>query len=418
MRARDGRWRWLLERATVVARDDSGRPTRVSGLVRDISERRWLEEQLIESRQLEAIGRLAGGVAHDFNNLLTSILSAAELAAATLETQHPAAEDLRVVQEAARRAGELTRQLLAFVRRQEVAPSVVDVNAIVDETARMLHRTLGRDVELVLEPCASADRARIDPVQLQQVLVNLAMNARAAMPNGGRLSIATAVGSSDRGDRDRVRIRVSDTGAGMDSETRARAFEPFFTTRERGTGLGLASAYRIVRKAGGRIELDSEPGVGTTVTIDLPRATEVPVNEPSQPRVERGSPGETLLLVEDDPLVLQVTRRVLEDSGYRVIAFQRPDEALALAERGTERVDALVTDLSMPEMTGTELAVRVGAARPGLPTLFLSGHAHVEVPRVGQRPITADFLAKPYTREEMATKVRALLERAERAQVR
>jgi PAS domain S-box-containing protein len=419
MRAKDGSWHWIAARARML-RDDEGRPRRLIGTMRDMTEQKRLEADLLQSQKLEAIGRLAGGVAHDFNNLITSILTAVEFAEESLPAGAPAREDLAMAKEAAGRAADLTRQLLAFARRQTVVPRVVDVNALVNETERLLRRTLGEDVRLVTSLASRLWPVRADSTQLQQALVNLAVNARDAMPHGGVLTVETANvtveaagGGVDLAPGAYVRLCVSDTGEGMDAETAARAFDPFFTTKEggRGTGLGLATVYGTVVQAGGHIALSSEPGVGSTFKIWLPRADgELAVEAPPPPQPAPRGGTEKVLLVEDDPLVLSTTARALEGHGYRVLRARSGEEALAVVRE--QPVDLLVTDVVMPRMPGPTVAREVDRLRPGVPILFVSGYTAGAALGVVLRDRGDAILPKPYTPQTLAGKVREVLDRA------
>jgi len=418
LRTADGGWKWIFDRGKVVSRDEQGRPLRMVGTHRDVSEHHRLEEQLAQSQKMDAIGRLAGGVAHDFNNLLTSILSAAEFAGEAVPEGSPAREDLAVVREAALRASQLTRQLLAFARKQVVAPRVVSLNGLLLETERMLRRMVGEDVEIATRVSADVWPVKVDPAQLQQVLVNLAVNARAAMPRGGRLVFETrnVQVTPEPGEAREVApgdwalLSVSDSGSGMSSATLARIFEPFFTTKEagRGTGLGLATVYGTVKQAGGHISVSSELGRGTRFDILLPRAEGVAPSE--APRITgptRGG-GETVLLVEDDVLVLDVNTRALTALGYQVLPCRSGAEALERTRSHSARIDLLVSDVVMPRMSGPALARALEAIRPGLRTLFVSGYA--EELMAAHPHASAPFLPKPFTPRALAAKVREVLD--------
>jgi two-component system, cell cycle sensor histidine kinase and response regulator CckA len=415
LRTKDGGWKWILDRGMVVARDAEGRALRMVGTHRDVSEQRRLEEQLAQAQKMDAIGRLAGGVAHDFNNLLTSILSAAEFAAEGLPHGSPALEDLAVVREAAQRAAELTRQLLAFARKQVVAPRVVALPALIGETERMLRRMLGEDVEIVSRAAPDAWPVRVDPALLQQVVVNLAVNARAAMPRGGcvTLELRNARVGAPTGEiaaGDWVLLAVSDTGQGMSSETLARVFEPFFTTKApgRGTGLGLAMVYGTVKQAGGHISVASEVGRGTRFEILLPRADHAAEEPTAAAAAPRGG-GETLLLVEDDPLVLGMNARALGALGYRVLPCRSGEEAIGRARTHAGAIDLVVTDVVMPRMSGPTVARALTALRPGVRVLFVSGYAE----ELAARGVAgAAFLAKPFTPRALAARIREVLDGA------
>jgi len=392
----------------------------VTILVSDVTERRRLEARSAESAKLESIGRLAGGVAHDFNNLLTVILSCADMAARDVETgARPDPEDLREILGAAERARALTRQLLAFARRQVIAPVVLDLNVLVQESEKLLRRVLGEDVALAIRLGPEPWRVRCDPAQLQQVVLNLAVNARDAMPRGGRLEIATAnvevtparaaaLPGLKAGPH--VRLTVADDGPGLPQEIRDHLFEPFFTTKAKGkgTGLGLATVYGIVSQSGGAISVESAPGLGTAFEIYLPR-TEAPAAEPEPARAPGLRGGhETILLVEDDPSVGAVAARVLREAGYRVQHAQRGAEALALA--AAEPPQLLLTDVVMPGLDGRQVADAIGRAHPGTRVLFMSGYTEDAIVRHGVVEAGVQFLPKPFTPAGLLARVREVLE--------
>jgi len=391
-------------------------------LARDVSAQRQLEEQLRQSQKMEAVGQLAGGIAHDFNNLLTAILGSTQLLLHNTPSGDPRREDAEEIRHAGLRAAELTRQLLAFSRRQVLAPKVLDVNSVVAHMDRMLRRLLGEDVELAtsLDPAAGAVNA--DPGQLEQVLLNLAVNARDAMPGGGRLSIETTRVTLhdehvERRHRmpagDYVCLAVADTGVGMDETTQAHLFEPFFTTKEvgKGTGLGLATVYGIVKQSGGYIWVYSEPAHGTTVKVYLPHVPGVaeapaPASEPQQVR----GGDETVLLVEDAAPVRTLARRSLEARGYRVLDAADGPSALELSARHAGGIDILVTDVVMPGMSGRELAERLVPARPSMKVLYTSGYTDDAMVRQGVLNAGVAFLQKPFVPDTLARKVREVLD--------
>ena len=403
-------------------------PVRVEGswlfsaFVRDISEQRLLENQLRQAQKMEAVGRLAGGIAHDFNNLLTAILGSTDLALETLTPSAPERADMEEVRKAGLRAGELTRQLLAFSRQQVLAPQVLDLNALVAELEKLLRRLIGEDVELRTALAPDLGAVKADPGQLEQVIANLAVNARDAMPTGGRLTIETSnvvLGDSYAEQHFPVQpgsyvlLAVSDTGTGMDAETKSRIFEPFFTTKEKGkgTGLGLAMVYGVVKQSGGYIWVYSEPGQGTAFKIYLPRVREAP--EPARPRPAATAPqrgSETVLLVEDDEMVRQLTRRTLASRGYTVLAAAEGHDALRLVEGHQGRVDLLITDVVMPGMSGREVAQRVTAVRPAIKVLYLSGYTDDAIVRHGVLDPGVAFLQKPFTPDTFTRKVREVLD--------
>jgi signal transduction histidine kinase/CheY-like chemotaxis protein len=385
---------------------DGSSSSGVQAIARDLTDRRRLEAELRQAQKMEAIGRLAGGIAHDFNNLLTVINGNGEV----LRTKLPGA-DAGLADEIVRageQAATLTRQLLAFSRKGVVAPRVLCPNTIIDGVRRMLARLVGERVQVVTDLDQTTGCVRIDPGQLEQALLNLAVNARDAMPQGGTLTIRT------RAAADHVRIDVTDTGLGMNAATRARAFEPFFTTKPagEGTGLGLATVKGIVEQAGGTVTVASEPGQGTTFTIGLPLSPEArPLDSPTQgppPPANR----EVILLVEDEAAVQLLERRVLEMGRYEVLVASSGEEALRLLDGGITRIDLLVTDVVMPGMTGRELAEAAARRRPGLRALFLSGYTPDEVLRQGVRAEEAHFLQKPFTPSSLLGKVREVLARS------
>jgi nitrogen-specific signal transduction histidine kinase/CheY-like chemotaxis protein len=386
-----------------------------------VTERKHLEEQFRQAQKMEAVGRLAGGVAHDFNNMLTLILGYSDLMLQTLAPASPQFTALGEIKRAAERAAALTRQLLAFSRKQVIAPRVLDVNALVANMDKMLRPLIGEDVELVTALGPGAGPVRADVGQLEQVLVNLAVNARDAMPQGGRLTIATANVELDEAcARTHLDVRpgpylcltVQDTGCGMDEEVLAHLFEPFFTTKEvgKGTGLGLSTAYAIVRQTGGHIDVTSAPGQGTTFRIYLPRAT-----GPVEPDPAAGSPGEasgaaqTILVVEDEETVRALVGTVLRQHGYTVLEAADAGAALQLGAEHPGPVHLLVTDVVMPRVSGHQLAQRLQALRPGLKVLYLSGHTEDAILRAGVREAEISFLPKPFTPEDLARKVRDVL---------
>ncbi len=416
----DGTTGVLLESATLIDAGD-GTSSTVEGTVLDITRQRELEEQYRQAQRLESIGLLAGGVAHDFNNSLTAINGYAELSLSSLPDDDPGAPMLREIQKAAQHAASLTRQLLAFSRRQHLQPEVINLNAIIGDIRGLLRRVIGEDVTLEthLDPVLSNVRA--DPGQLQQVIMNLAVNARDAMPSGGRLTITTAnVSIPDDGPVEAgglagavVRLAVTDTGHGIDPQIQGRVFEPFFTTKERGrgTGLGLSTVYGIVKQSGGHIRLRSEPGRGTTFEIDLPSAEGSVVSPTPNSAAEATalSGTETILVVEDHPDVRRIVVESLTHFGYRVLEAGHGDEALAICESYAGSIDLLLADVVMPGKPGPAVAEACSRVRPGLRTVFMSGYTD----NVLQRELTADqsarYIQKPFTPAQIAAKVRAVL---------
>jgi two-component system, cell cycle sensor histidine kinase and response regulator CckA len=381
-----------------------------------------LRDQLQQAMKMEAIGRLAGGVAHDFNNLLTGITGNIELALLDLRPDDPLTEILRDVSDAANRAASLTRQLLAFSRKQVIEPKVLDLNHVVRDLRRMLVRLIGEDIELLTVAQPKLGSVKVDAGQIEQVLINLAINARDAMPNGGKLTIETSdVTLDERDGEDRphsspgdyVMLAMSDTGCGMTEEIQAHLFEPFFTTKEKGkgTGLGMATVYGAVKQSGGIIEVHSEPDHGTVVKIYLPRVETLP--EPSAKAAPAGmaTGHETVMLVEDEDTVKLLAEKVLGRQGYRVFAYPNGGEALAAIQFINETVDLLVTDVVMPGINGKMLADRVKAIRPEIKVLFTSGYPENAVAHHGVLDEGIEFLGKPYTPQMLAAKVRDVLDK-------
>ncbi|MFW6180864.1 MAG: ATP-binding protein, partial [Spirochaetota bacterium] len=380
-----------------------------------------LEQQYRQAQKMEAVGRLAGGVAHDFNNMLSVILGHAELELMRSGLSGHVRESLMEIQKAAENSAQLTRQLLAFARRQTVEPRVLDLNETVEGILKMLRRLMGEDIELAWLPGAGLWAVKVDPAQVDQVLANLCVNARDAIKGVGKVTIETGNAVFDEGycrvhaesrPGEYVMLGVSDTGCGMDRETREHLFEPFFTTKGvgEGTGLGLATVYGIVKQNEGFINVYSEPGQGTIFRIYFPRCTGAQETEDAKggEGVPRGS-GETVLLVEDEPAILELGRVMLEQLGYRVVAAGTPDEALERAGVQEEDIRLLVTDVVMPHMNGRELAERLRERRPGLKCLFLSGYTADIIARHGVLEEGVHFIQKPFTMTELAMQVRAAL---------
>ena len=365
------------------------------------------EEQLRQAQKMEAVGRLAGGIAHDFNNLLTVITSYGDLLLEDLAPDDSRRDDVEQIRKAAEGAAALTRQLLAFSRQQVLEPKVLDIRAIVAGTEKLLRRLIGADVQLATSLASDLGAVKADPGQLEQIIINLAVNARDAMPGGGRLTIAATGMEEVEGRPGRwVMLAVSDTGIGMDEQTKARIFEPFFTTKEsgKGTGLGLATVYGIVKQAGGFIWVDSEPGRGTSFEVYLPR-----VDEPVAPAITRPAPAEpgrgteTVLLVEDAPAVRLVTRQVLERYGYTVLEAPTGDMALRLAAKHHGPIHLLLTDVVMPGLSGRQLAGQLSQLRAEMKVLYVSGYADTVESGVA-------YLQKPFAPEALARRVRDVLD--------
>ena len=403
-------------------KDPAGQVLHYEWSVADITERKRLESELRQAQKLEAIGQLAGGVAHDFNNLLTVITGRSHLALGQLPADHIIRRHIELIQTTAERAAALTRQLLAFSRKQVLEPKVLDVNAVVMGVAPMLRRLIGEDLELVTVPAPDLGRVKADPSQLEQVIVNLAVNARDAMPQGGTLTIETGNVELDEAYTRRhpganagrfVMLAVSDTGHGMDAAVKARIFEPFFTTKDpgKGTGLGLATVFGIVKQSGGSIGVYSEPGQGTTFKVYLPRVDEAVdrTATAAAPTLGRGS--ETILLVEDDDEVRALTRETLDGHGYAVIPAGDPVEALRLAGSHSGPIHLLVTDVVLPQLSGRGLAERLAPEHRDLRVLYMSGYTDDAIVRHGMLEEGTAFLQKPFTPHTLLRKVREVLDR-------
>jgi PAS domain S-box-containing protein len=430
-RADDGAARWLKVRSQTffVGTGEARHPVRTVGGAQDITDRKAaeaervrLQEQLTQAQKMESVGRLAGGVAHDFNNMLSVISGHVELALRAAAPGDAVHADLQEIRAAARRAADLTRQLLTFARRQVVAPKVLDLNSAVVALLGMLRRLIGEDIELSWMPAADAGRVRIDPSQVDQVLTNLAANARDAIHGVGRVTIRT--GRALLGAAEVLRhegavagpyavLEVSDTGRGIEPEVASHLFEPFFTTKPvgRGTGLGLATVYGIVKQNDGCVEVDSEVGRGTTVRIYLPRVEADVTGVTTDMAAALPQVGhETVLLVEDESAVLRLSKIVLERFGYNVLTAGTPSEALQVFATHDGRVHLLVTDVVMPEMNGRELAARLRESRPELKALFVSGYSASALAPRGVLDEGVHFLQKPFSLEDLAASVRHALD--------
>jgi two-component system cell cycle sensor histidine kinase/response regulator CckA len=381
------------------------------------------QEQLQHAQRLEAVGRLAGGIAHDFNNLLSVVLGYSMSLAAELPEDSPIRADIEEIRRAGERAAELTQQLLAFGRQQVLEPRVVDLNEVVLHVERMIRRILGEDIELIAIPANSLWKVKVDPGQLEQVILNLVINARDAMPNGGRLTIETGnmlfdddyaqvnVGAAPGA---HVMLTVTDTGIGMDKETQAKIFEPFFTTKEKGkgTGLGLSTVFGIVKQSGGHVWLYSEPGKGTMFKLCFPRTVEAGDSLPPPSAAPEPSPRgtETVLLVEDDAQLRALARTILVRQGYQVLDAPNPNEALAISKGFVGPIALLVTDVVMPYMNGRELARKLFETRPDTKVLYMSGYTDDAIVHNGILDPGVAFLQKPITPAVFARKVRQVLD--------
>ena len=411
---------WLAVTAVTAS---AGEVTHYVWTLTDETERRKLEEQLYHSQKLEAIGQLAGGVAHDFNNLLAVILSYSSLAIDALRPSDPLRDDISEVKKAAERARTLTQQLLAFSRKQVLEPRTLDLNQVVIGAEKMLRRLMGENIELLTVLAPEPGLVRADPSQVDQVIMNLAINARDAMPSGGSLTLRTAHALLGESDLDEpggvaspgayVELSVTDTGSGIDPGNQARVFEPFFTTKEKGkgTGLGLSTVYGIVKQSGGTIRVSSKLGVGTTFKIFLPRTAATPAVAPSLEGERVAAPGaETVLLVEDEDAVRAIAKRILEGCGYTVLTAANGEEALSVSQGHAGPIHLLLTDVVMAKLGGPALAARLSASRPATRVLFISGHTDDRLGRHGVLEEGTNFLGKPFTPAVLAKRVRAVLD--------
>ncbi len=408
---RDGRTLHLAVDVTPLIR--GGKITGTRSYIRDVTEEQLLQAQLLQAQKMESVGRLAGGVAHDFNNILQAILAHADVALAGLGTGSPPEEHLREIRTAAERGANLTRQLLAFSRREEIHPKILDLNELTAGMLKMLRRVIGEHIEIAFQPGVEPLVVEADPGQLEQVLLNLAVNARDAMPDGGRLVIATSIEPpSTAGGPRRAVLRVTDTGCGMDEATRQRIFEPFFTTKERGqgTGLGLATVYGIVKRHHGSIDVESEPGRGTTFTVRLPAAAATAETAPAETSAETTGGNEVILVAEDDPVVRRVLVGALEDAGYTVLEAEDGAQAVELFRAHAEKVSLALLDALMPRMDGVQTMARIREIRPGLPVLFSTGYAGQALGHSLDLPPDAEMIQKPYSVSQLLSTIRRLLD--------
>ena len=424
LRPMDGALKWI--RGSALPTPEAGGGTLWNGIFVDVSEQRLLEEQLRQAQKMEAVGQLAGGVAHDFNNLLTAIGSSADMAMEELEDPQALREHLGEIHRATLRAADLTRQLLAFSRRQVLNLEAVALADVVHEAERMLRRLIGESIRLETSVDPETPPVRADRTQLAQVMMNLAVNARDAMPEGGTLTLATGHRIVSASDARRERgltpgayslLMVRDTGSGMDEATRSRIFEPFFTTKEqgKGTGLGLSMVYGIVKQTGGYVHVDTAPGRGTAFTIHLPVAAAAAgaPHRPAPRRRARSRGTETVLVVEDEDGVRAPVRRILVAHGYRVLEASDGPSALHLVEHHAGKIDLLLTDVVMPGMNGGELADRLRRVRSGIRVVFMSGYSAEAVATHGVLSPGAAFLQKPFSVEELLERLQEALEHAE-----
>jgi len=423
-RKKDGE-NFILEKAITPLRNATGQITHFISTGRDITGQRQLESQLQQAQKMDAIGRLAGGVAHDFNNLLMVISAYSELMLDSLAAEHPLRRNVGEIVTASRRAADLTRQLLAFGRKQMQSLQVLDLNRVIGEISRMLPRLLGEDIQFLFVPSQDLDKVKADQVQVEQIVMNLAANARDAMPHGGKLTVETANIHLDEtylqqhtmvpvGDY--VLLTVTDTGDGIAREHLPHIFEPFDTTKEegKGTGLGLATVYGIVKQSGGFVWVYSEPGLGTTFKIYLPRVQHATDQVQAAPVSESSPHGwETVLLVEDEAAVRESTREFLIRSGYTLVEAANGEEALRVSRDYCGPIHLLISDVVMPKMSGPRLAEQLSAERPNMRVVFVSGYAESTILQHGKIEVTARFLAKPFCLSALATKIREVLDAPE-----
>jgi PAS domain S-box-containing protein len=423
---KDGGTVWLEETVT-FNRDESGKPIGILLSGRNITERKKAEQerdrlaaQLLHSQKMETVGRLAGGVAHDFNNMLNVILGYTDLARMRLPMENPIYSDLMEIEKAATRSRDLTAQLLAFSRKQIISPRVIDLNALISETQKAITRLIGEDIDLKFYPGDDLWAIKFDPVQIEQILINLAVNARDAMPQGGRLLLETSNIAIDAAFSEAhlditpgnyVLLNVSDTGTGIQKETIPFVFEPFFTTKDvgKGTGLGLATVYGIIKQNDGFISVSSEPGRGSAFKMYLPRTEEIAtIHEKTYERPAAPGSG-TILLVEDDEMVLKMVSNMLEALGYMVIATENPQDALSLCERAAAPIDLVITDVVMPQMSGKELRDKLTVLRPELKILFMSGYTSNIIAQHGVLEECTQFIQKPFSIHLLAEKVKQMI---------
>ncbi|MBM3891534.1 MAG: PAS domain S-box protein, partial [Verrucomicrobia bacterium] len=418
---KDGSRIWVSMHARAVL-DANGQIERIEGTVVDITRRKQLEEELRQAQKMEAVGRLAGGVAHDFNNMMMAILGYSEMLLDQLPKESPYRKEVEEILQAGERAADLTRELLAFSRQQILQPKVINLNEVVLAVSKMLRRLISENIELIIQTADDLGSVQTDPGQMGQVVMNLALNGRDAMPGGGQLIIQTANCALDEAAAqqhvgltagDYVTLTVSDTGKGMDPEMMAHLFEPFFTTKDRarGSGLGLSIVYGIIKQSGGHIHVQSEPDRGSTFTIYLPRVEQPaePVALP-QPTAAPARGTETVLVAEDEDTVRNLVSEVLRRNGYTVLAARDGSEALALAGRQQGPIHLLLTDMVMPGLGGHELAERLARVRPDTKVLYMSGYTDNDIVRQGAlKPETA-FLQKPFAPEVLTRRIRELLD--------
>jgi two-component system, cell cycle sensor histidine kinase and response regulator CckA len=424
MLAKDKQYKWILDRGRIVERDSQGRPLRMSGTHTDITERRELGDQLIKAQKMEAVGILAGGVAHDFNNLLTAILGYSDIMLMDLSPEEPLSRYIEEISKAANRGASLTRQLLAFSRKQILQPQVINLNDVVMDMDKMLRRLIGEHIDLRTFIDQKLGLAKADPSQMGQIIMNLAVNARDALPQGGKLTIETANVFLDESYANNhaevspgpyVMLALSDDGLGMDAETMSHIFEPFFTTKKdgMGTGLGLATVYGIVKQSGGHIGVYSEPGQGTTFKIYLPRVEErADLIEEAKSEVATPTSLEEdqiILLVEDDAALRELISTALRKYGFTVLEAAQGGEALLICEEEKGPIHLMLTDVVMPQMSGRTLAARLAPIHPDMKVLYMSGYTGNAIVHHGVLDVGINFIPKPFKIDSLIRKVREVL---------
>jgi two-component system sensor histidine kinase EvgS len=428
MRTKNGEYKWILDQAKIVSWDAQGKPLRMCGTHKDVTERKLAEQereklqnQLNQAQKMESIGHLAGGVAHDFNNMLGVILGYAELAQRKVDPSSSLYLELQEIYNAGKRSADITRQLLAFARKQTIAPKVLDLNEAVEGMLKMLRRLIGEDISLAWLQDSGIGKVMMDPSQLDQLLTNLCVNARDAIAGVGKVTVETSMVTFDDvyckdhpgfTPGDFVLLAVSDDGCGIDKESLLKIFEPFYTTKDvgQGTGLGLATVYGIVKQNNGFVNVYSEPSLGTTFNIYLPVYQSVAKNiqEKSIPEVNIGGT-ETILMVEDDEMVLKMGKKMLESLGYTVLTANSPAEAIPLAEASTNKIHLLITDVIMPGMNGRDLADQLRTFDSDLKILFMSGYTADVIAQRGILNEGICFIHKPFSIQDIAVKVREAL---------
>jgi two-component system cell cycle sensor histidine kinase/response regulator CckA len=419
IRHKNGEWR-VLESTASAVRNDNGEVAKLVIVNRDITERRHLEQQLLLSQRLEAVGKLSGGIAHDFNNILGVIIGYSEALQEKMAADDPMREAVDEIEKAGQRAAALTQQLLAFSRKQVLEPKILDLNSIVTDVEKMLRRLIGEDVDLEIIPSPTLGRVKADRGQIEQVILNLAVNARDAMPRGGQLKIETMNADLDEDDARRKRyvvpgpyvmLQVSDTGSGMSAEVQSHIFEPFYTTKEqgKGTGLGLATVYGVVKQSGGYIWLESEIGKGSKFQVYLPRAEGV-ATEPArkQPSLIAHGLG-TILVAEDEPSLRKLTCNTLKEAGYKVLEAEDASKAIEIAKHSDSDIDLLLTDVVMPGMSGRELAENLSLKCPRMKILYMSGYTDGAVAAHGILESGIVILRKPFSRVQLQQSVAEML---------